>query len=556
MSFISKIKYYFRKHSFFRAIVVIGVIFAIFSFFAFLFSQDESEPIIFDINPAVGESGDIMTITGNHFGERTVGSTVEIGGMQLTSSSYLLWSNDEIKVVLPHNIADGLVYVETHNGKSNPSVFANRETIPVPIAQNTRAAMPTIESIQASRATIGTIITIDGSHFGATREGSQVLFTLREPSINSRRELIACSEYDKDYQFWSDNQLQVRIPDGAITGHVYVRTSHGTSNGVEVSVLQTVGSKTYEGMRSYIVNINADITEVEAQEHATLTLFMPMPITTIVQREVEVLSSEPTPRMSYSNNFVHQISQNEVTGNKIAFSHSFSVDVYGVRTNVNVNSVGQYSDDVQAFYSEYLRPDSIVPSDSERVIELVAEIIGRETNPWRKAQFLYDWIIDSIEILPTLRSAESPVLNILDTNTSDAYEIAIVYTAFLRAAGIPAITNAGILVNADLESQNHWWCEFYIEGLGWVPVDPALGADLEYNAFQKPEDVRDFYFGNIDSQHITFSRGWNNMSQTQITGKKVYRPKTYALQAIWEESTEGIIKYSSYWQNARVMGVY
>ncbi len=539
-----------------RALVVFGLIFFVFSFFALIFSQDTSEPVIVDINPAVGEPGDIMTISGEHFGSRGVGSSVEIGGVQLTSSAFLAWTDTSIKVVLPHNVSDGLVYVETKNGRSSPSVFANRKTIPVPIAQNTRMAMPIIEAVKTDGNSVGSMVTIDGANFGTIRDSSKVLFTLSNASGTNRRQVIECSEFDKDYQFWSDTQLQVRIPEGAITGQLYVQTEHGRSTGFAITISQSVGSKTYDGLRTYTVNTNADITEIEAKEHETITLFMPYPVTSVVQRSVEVLSSNPEPQMTYSNNFVHQISQHEITSAKNTFAHSLSVDVYAVSTKVNVNSVRQYTDNSKTFYSEYLKPDSITPSDDAVITDLVSEIIGRETNPWRKAQLLYNWIIENITMVSTLHSAESPVLDALETLECDAYEVSIIYTALLRSAGIPAFTSAGILVDANIESQNHWWCEFYIEGLGWVPADPALGIGIPYEGFQKIENAQDFYFGNLDAQHITFSRGWDNMSQTQISGKKVYRPKTYALQAIWEESTEGIIKYSSYWQNAMVIGVY
>ncbi len=559
MIFLKKTRYYFRKHPLFRSILVLSCVFIIFSLFALLFRQREAVPVIIDINPSVGIPGDVMTITGEHFGSRAVGSHVDVGGVRLTSSSYLLWSDTSIKLVLPHNITDGLVYVETKNGKSEPSIFANKQTIPVPIVQNVRTANPIIDVVQPINTSIGSIISIDGANFGVMRESSEVLFTMDNEATSSspnRRTLIPCSEFDKDYQFWSDTQLHVRVPEGAGTGQVFVRTSHGLSAGYNITISKSVGTKTYSEMKNYTVDVNADITEIQAEEHATLVLFMPMPVTNVVQRKVEVLSSYPTPQMSYSNNFVHQISQNDGFRDKLTFEHSLSVDVYSVSTTVNVNSVRQYSDSIRTFYGEYLKPDSITFSDNEAIIELANQIIGRETNPWRKARLLYDWIIENATIVSILKSADSSVLDALTTSTFDAYEVAVLYTALLRASEIPALTNAGILVDADLKTQNHWWCEFYIEGLGWVPVDPALGLSLNYKAFQQPENVEEYYFGNLDAQHIAFSRGWNSMSQTQLTGKKVYRPKTYALQAVWEESTDGILGYSSYWQNAMVIGVY
>ncbi len=540
-----------------RSVLVIGSIFLIFSLFTLLSSQRGNSPIITDINPAVGEPGDIMTIEGNFFGPQTIGSSVEIGGFRLTRSSYLLWEDTMIKVVLPQNISDGLVYVETKNGKSNPSVFANRETIPIPLTHSLRNAMPVIQTITAPSNRVGSVITIDGQNFGAIRESSEVLFTLNQGSGSTRRELIACSPFDKDYQFWSDTQLQVRIPEGAQSGSVYIRTANGLSSGFNLTIAPGIGTKMHRNFRSYVVGINSDVSELQAQEHATLTLFMPYPTTSLSQRSVEVLSSEPEPQLSYENIFVHQISQSTNGRQKLDFSHTFAVDVYEINTSININSIRPYFAETLVYYNDFLIANAIVPSDDENLIELVTDIVGRETNAWRKAKLLYDWMIDEVRIVQSLRSADSPILEALEDNRADAYEMAVLYTAFLRAAGIPAVTNSGILVDANVETKNHWWTEFYVEDFGWVPVDTALAAGLEYEPFEERENPEEFYFGNLDAQHIVFSRGLNTLSQMQqATGKKVYRPKTYALQAIWEESTDGVLSYSSYWPNATVIGIY
>ena len=71
------------------------------------------------------------------------------------------------------------------------------------------------------------------------------------------------------------------------------------------------------------------------------------------------------------------------------------------------------------------------------------------------------------------------------------------------------------------------------------------------------ENPNEFYFGNLDSQHIAFSRGINEIKQTMSAKNKiVYRPKTYALQSIWEESSEGNVNYSSLWNTPVVLGLY
>lgn len=541
----------------FRLLVLLGSIVVIFSVFFFIVAQDRYPPTLTEITPSVGEPEDIMTIVGMHFGTKGTDSFVEIGGTRLTSSSYLSWTDTLIKVVLPYNVSDGLVYVETRTGRSNPNIFANRQTIPVPVRHNPQTTIPAIDTIQGKENTTGSIITISGQNFGTLRGTSQVLFTTANGKRVNNRILIPCSEFDKDYQFWSDTELQVRIPDGAIGGEIYVKTEHGNSNGYNFNLSRGAGTKTYTDSRTYLVNLNADIAEAEADAQATLTLFMPLPIQSVAQRDMEIVSSDPEPEIiGYMNTLVHQVTPSKAAEKKIFFSHSLTIDVYAIRTTIDSRLVPPYSKTVLTLYNQYLKADDLVPSDDESVIEIVNKIVGDEKNSWLKAKLLYDWIIENIIVLEKLRTENPPTLDALTTNMGDAYDLAVLYTAFLRAAGIPAITNSGILVDSDMKSINHWWAEFYIEEAGWIPADPALGANLPYKAFQKPEVPADFYFGNLDAQHITFSRGWNNIEQTHIMGKKVYRPKSYALQSLWEESTTGITQYSSYWADALVVGIY
>ncbi|MFI3257048.1 MAG: transglutaminase domain-containing protein [Spirochaetales bacterium] len=549
-----RIKYYFFKYPLFRALILIGSCVAVFLFF--IFSKTAYSPVIATINPTIGQSGDIMTITGEHFGEKNSSSHVEINGMRLTSSSYLTWTDTVIKAVLPYNVSDGLVYVETPSGRSDPGIFANKQTIPVPVQHNPIITVPQIQNITSSKYTVGSIITLNGQNFGNIRGDSEVLFDDAGFDNANNREFITCSQFNKDYQFWSDTQIQIRIPEGSTTGKVYVQTADGRSEGHNITISHTAGQKTYVDSRNYIVQVSADVAEIKAEEYATVTLFMPMPAQSIQQRSMQLLSSEIPAQMTYQNTFVHQISAQEAIRNKISLSHSVSIDVYGVQTNVNVNSVPQYSNTVLALYNEYLQADDLIPSDDEIVTETVGEIVGNERNPWRKAQALYNWTVENIQVLPTLNTADSSVLDALENLQGDAYDMAVLYTAFLRAANIPAIVTAGILVDTDVKTVNHWWCEFYIEDIGWIPADPALGANLPYKAFTNRENPAEFYFGNIDAQHIAFSRGQTKINQTHIMGKKVYRPKSYALQSIWEESTSGVIGYSSYWPDARIIGIY
>ena len=177
---------------------------------------------------------------------------------------------------------------------------------------------------------------------------------------------------------------------------------------------------------------------------------------------------------------------------------------------------------------------------------------------------MYDYFVANCTLLNYQReSTSSPKDLILSSNSDgksagDAYDFSVVYASVLRALQIPCVPVAGILVNADSSSKNHWWNEFYIEGFGWVPVDIALGKGLEFEPFREcaVDDAESYYFGNIDNQHVAFSRGWNEIRQSLVNGKTVYRPKTFAFQSIWEETSEGSVNYSSLWNNPIVTGIY
>ncbi len=556
MSFLSKLNYLIRKYSLLRLVLLLVSVLLIFFVFVYFFTLEDFEPVIIDIHPSVGEAGDVMTITGQHFGKKTAGSSVIIGGIRITTSSYLEWTDDTIKIVLPSNITDGLVYVENRKGVASPSVFANKKSLPVPVVQTVKNSFPVIDSVRYSNNTVGDIVTIDGSNFGTIRENSQVLFTKFDEESATKKALFECSVFDKDYQFWSDNQIRVRIPEGAISGNIYVKTYEGTSESHKIEVFHNRGSKSLGNKRSYVVAVNADITEFQAEEHATLTLFIPKPINTFSQNNIELLTSTPEPEIAFLHTYVQHLSSRDVIAKKNVFEHSFSVDTYSIETDVEEKFVHQYSDEVLVYYSDYLKSDIIIPCDDPSVIELASEIVGKTKNPYTKAKLIYDWMLEEFKIINNLHPADDPLLDVLKTKKADAYEITMLYTALLRASGIPSVPNAGILLDSNLVATNHWWSEFYIEGIGWIPVDIALAAGLPYDSFKPIVDAEDYYFGNLEGQHICFSRGLNNLGQIQFSSKKVYRPKTYALQSIWEESTDGVAKYSSYWQNPSVLGVY
>lgn len=543
--------------------VVIVVITLGISFF--FFSEYDNEPEIKVISPQIGAPGSIMTIEGRGFGADRDTSFVEIGGSSLTSSSYLSWKDAEIRVQLPANVQDGLVYVVTKRGRSQPVIFANRENIPVAINQiGIQSALPQVMEVEPSKLSVGEVLTITGSNFGSIRgENSFVYFTPTwEPDKSGQQEdwdktHLKAQEADFDYESWSDTEIRVRVPDGVASGSFFVKTDKGVSNQRSITITSSVGTKSFPDKRVYLVKLSADVSDVDMSSNSLLTLRVPRPQNSANQSGIIMTECEPQPIFdNYNRSVIHQLNPRQLTEEKIPFNQTFVIPVHSVKTNIKAEKVQSFSDTSRLLYKVYTAPDDCVPSGEATIKELAASILGKETNPYRQAHLIYDYMLDTYQLLHKILPKEISSLNLVTLLQGDAYDFAIIFTALCRAAGIPAIPISGILVDNTKAVQNHWWTEIYLENFGWMPVDISLAAGLPFADVPEVESLRDFYFGNLDYHHVAFSRGWNKVSPTIINNKTVYRPKTYGLQSIWEEATTGTINYSSFWNDPVILGIY
>ncbi len=565
----------FRKYPLFRTVLYALVIAAALGIVSVVTKQVKKSPSIEDINPAVGSAGDTMTIKGSNFGSVRDNSYVELSGRRITASGYVDWSENEIKIIIPSNVQDGLVNVVTSSGKSKPAFFANEAGIPVEAPLDTVSSLPVISSISPSSASVGESIVVTGMNFGSVRGNSFVLFSANREDAASGEDdspSVAANEDEFDYESWSDTEIRVRVPDGAASGTVTVKTDKGGSGMKKFDVKTPVGTKKYSHGKTYAIRLNEDVDSIASKNAFSITLRVPRPIVSSFQPSVELYECSSEPLVAnFNNTLIHQIELQKVekgkseadSAKKFKFSQDFVVASYSVETKINSRSVKDY-DKNRVMFKKFSSPDSLVQSGDPEIVEFAKRVVGKEKNRYQQAKLVYDYFVANCTLLNYQReSTSSPKDLILSSNSDgksagDVYDFSVVYASVLRALQIPCVPVAGILVNADSSSKNHWWNEFYIEGFGWVPVDIALGKGLEFEPFREcaVDDAESYYFGNIDNQHVAFSRGWNEIRQSLVNGKTVYRPKTFAFQSIWEETSEGSVNYSSLWNNPIVTGIY
>lgn len=567
MNSSNRLSYFIRKYSLLRISILLFLV-GIAVFVVFMTGKKQkAEPVIESIIPSVGSPGDIVVISGKNFGDiRDIGY-VEFAGSKLTSSAYISWSDDCIKLVLPSNVQDGLVVVGTKDMRSKPSLFANEIDIPVPVPNVVETNKPVITSLSAGKIGVGEILSIYGNNFGDTRSHSKVYFTIDyENNIKNtayvnksllEENLVPVSEFDEGYEYWSNSEIRVRVPDGACTGVVIVDTGKEKSESKNITILRQSGYKEFVSKKIYLVQYTADVSDVMATDASTITLRCPIPVEMNAQPSIELTEITPEPFLkNYQNCVIHQITKKRNNFPKSVFTQTFVLPVYEINSFVVPEKIGSYKAMNQAKYSSLVKDDEIIPAGDEKVIALAKKIIGSEKNYYRRAKLIYNYMINNYKVLENTRKGDALPLDLLNDKTGDAYDFAVICTALFRAAGIPSLLDTGVLVGQNLMTQPHWWTEFYIQGIGWIPVDTALGAGMEYKKWSENINERVYYFGNVDSHRILFSRGMNTLKPFSQRNKIVQYPRSFALQSIWEESSENTAEYSSFWSNPVIKGLY
>ena len=166
------------------------------------------------------------------------------------------------------------------------------------------------------------------------------------------------------------------------------------------------------------------------------------------------------------------------------------------------------------------------------------------------------WLLENILHRQNSGDPDRRPLDALRIKNGGVYDTAILFCALARAAGIPAVPVAGILIDIRQTAVPHWWAEFYIENFGWVPVDPGMAAGIPYVPVHNETEAADWYFGNIDGNRVAFSRGWTYQNPMTQDSKTVGYPRSFSFQKIWEETNAAVTGYTSFWNTPRVTGVY
>ncbi len=465
-------------------------------------------PEITSITPEVGNPGDILEIQGLRFGENVDSSkrkkpyncSVFIGSRRLVLSDYLLWSDDKIEIKLPSDIRSGRLWVETEKGKSNAMLFTNRQEIPVTVSAFHAPGMPYIDQVSGQDPSIGDTIVIRGSGFGYEQGSGYVLFPLKAPEngmTGGEVREFAPSYGEYAYESWSDTEIRMSIPDGATAGSICVVTASGKSNSFHLEMYEPKNQKQYVSPAGYQVEYNLEVHNFGSDKENTVHVWMPDFITGPEQRNTETTSDRQPNLASYRDTNLYSFQGSEldptVTVHNTAIFQRYSIkpeiDTSDIRRDYKTNS---------EFYKNYTKDEQIITRNASGADRELKRVPASK-NPYLMSRNIYNQVIG--------------------LKRDSSLEYAMLFTYMARRSGIPARPVSGFLVDKDNHARLHYWAEFFIMGIGWLPVDP-----LNKN------------FASLGADHVTFSRGTVELPQINPAGF-ILEPKyhLYALQNIYSE---------------------
>lgn len=154
--------------------------------------------------------------------------------------------------------------------------------------------------------------------------------------------------------------------------------------------------------------------------------------------------------------------------------------------SVDLGRARQTASEIPADVALYLKPTPSSPTDGV-VLDTARKIAKGKETPIQKAQAVYDWILENGVRDPNTKGCGTgDVVGMLESGnvSGKCADLNGLFVALVRALGVPARDVYGIRIadsrhfkslgkSGDLSKSQHCRAEFYLSGLGWVPVDPA-----------------------------------------------------------------------------------
>jgi transglutaminase-like putative cysteine protease len=194
---------------------------------------------------------------------------------------------------------------------------------------------------------------------------------------------------------------------------------------------------------------------------------------------------------------------------------------------IDFNQAGRVAPLSRADRQRYTRATQLLPTDGI-VRKTALQIVRGAQTDHAKARAIYDWVVDNTFRNPTTRGCgRGDIRYMLESGdlSGKCADLNALYVGLARAAGLPSRDVYGIRVadsrfgykslgkSGDISKAQHCRAEVWLNGHGWVPVDPA---DVRKVALEEPPgglslmdekvaDVRKQLFGAWEMNWLAYN---------------------------------------------------
>jgi|SRR5271165_742751 len=153
--------------------------------------------------------------------------------------------------------------------------------------------------------------------------------------------------------------------------------------------------------------------------------------------------------------------------------------------------------------ARFLKPDKLVPTSGVPA-QLAADQTKGAATPLEKAHAIYDYVLRTMKYDKTGTGwGHGDTLWACDSKRGNCTDFHSVFISMARSQKIPARFQIGFPIPADKTAAEipgyHCWAEFYLDRVGWVPVDISEAW--------KHQEKRDYFFGAHDVNRVQFTQG-------------------------------------------------
>lgn len=261
---------------------------------------------------------------------------------------------------------------------------------------------------------------------------------------------------------------------------------------------------------TFTITVNAD--EVPAGE--TIRVWMPYPQQFKAQGNVTLHRAEPAPVYINAPDYPQRSIYFEAPSNgdePTVFTAEYSFETFARWNPVDIDRVLPSSAETFPEFEYFTSEQPPHVTFTPEIRALAEEIVGTETNPYLKAKAIYEWMSDNVQYsfareYSTLRNIAQYVC---DARYGDCGQLALLYIALCRAAGVPARWQSGWTMYPAAPNL-HDWAEIYVAPYGWIPVDVNYGIFATQRLFALSDEqratLREYYFGGLDAFRMTVNR--------------------------------------------------